>query len=399
MTNVGIDSLPLKWQNLRQILRTTKKIQELDLKELFGTLQFKEKALAQNIRASTESRRHVSSSSAASTSANPLTDPLALISTEPIYPNDGASTSALPASFQALVEELDVEEKQEMFSDFVEFALIARKKYSRKWNNRKSVAPYKPHVDKSQEECWKCGRKGHYQKECRSIAPQPLTLNMAETFKRSTVAVPYDYSTPQRADHTKQQPQSISSNSFPSKVLNAEESQHERLMVRRVRFGDARFQQESSSQAKSVVHQQATHSSPPRSILRHPTPQRGKMPQSVNRPTTPQRGCIPQQQMRNVTPQRGNIPQQRMRSVTPQLGNVPQHQIRSVTLQSGHLPHQQVRSSTPNRGQLSSQQIQSSITIGEYLPHRQGRSATPNRSSRSTTPQQSSSTYDFLLSN
>nr|XP_043633232.1 probable serine/threonine-protein kinase nek3 [Erigeron canadensis] len=422
------------------------------------------KPLAQNIRASAESRRHAGSSSATSSSANPLSDPLALISSEPIYPNDGASTSSLPASFQALVEELDAEEKQEMFSDFVEFALIAGKKkghYQKeckvsiptpaapksnssktadvsskpKWlklkkpkHQAKAVIggdfestaciadmfkdDVRPEISippsgiTSHEEMKKWyfvkGNDYHTEmdagsstslssdpsnsSEAKSIAPQPLTLNKSETFKRSNVAAPYDYSTPQRADHTKQQPQSISSNSFPSKISSADVSQHERLMERRVRFGDIRIHNEGSSQAKPVVHQRASHHSPPRSILRHPTPLRSKVSQSVNRPTTPQRGNIPPQQMRSTTPQQGHTSRQRLRSVTPQRGNASQHQSRSVTPQRGHLPHQQVRSSTPNKRQLSSQQSQSSIPRVKYLPHRQGRSSTPNQSSRSTTP-------------
>nr|XP_043625641.1 uncharacterized protein LOC122597072 [Erigeron canadensis] len=183
ITNVGIthdnfevchkfiDSLPLKWQNLRQILRTTTQIQEYDLEELFGVLQLEEKVLAQNIRAAADALRHVgpssSSSSSSSIPAYSVTNPLALVSAEPINLNDGASTSNLPAPIQSLVDELDVDEKQEMFSNFMDFALLDGKKYSRKWNNRKSIASFKPPVDKSQEECWRCGRKGHYQKKCK----------------------------------------------------------------------------------------------------------------------------------------------------------------------------------------------------------------------------------------
>nr|XP_043633105.1 uncharacterized protein LOC122604283 [Erigeron canadensis] len=149
MTNAGIehdilevchkfiDSLPIKWQGLRQILHTTKQLKMHDLESLYGTLQFEERALAQNLRAKAESK----------------------------------SSSSTPSHLQDLVNDLDIEERQEMFSDFMQFAFIAGKRYSKKWNSRKSTFSQKPVVDKSQEECWRCGRKDHYKKECNVSIP------------------------------------------------------------------------------------------------------------------------------------------------------------------------------------------------------------------------------------
>nr|XP_043620215.1 A-agglutinin anchorage subunit-like [Erigeron canadensis] len=98
--------------------------------------------------------------------------------------------------------------------------------------------------------------------EAKVVSSSSSSNSMSETFKRSNVAAPYDYSTPQRADHIKQQPQSISSNSFPSKVLSAEESQHERLMERRVRQGRSSTPNRSSrSTTPSRVLQSRTSSS------------------------------------------------------------------------------------------------------------------------------------------
>nr|XP_043639170.1 uncharacterized protein LOC122610241 [Erigeron canadensis] len=165
MTNVGIvhdnfklchkfiDSLPLKWQNLRQILRTTKQIQEYDLEEIFGVLQFEEKALAQNMRAAADAGRHVGpSSSSPSMSAYSVSDPLALVSAKPINLNVGVSNSTtLPLSIKSLVDDLDAEEKQDMFSDFTDFALIAGKR-------RKAGG---------------VAEKVHYQKECKVSMPTP----------------------------------------------------------------------------------------------------------------------------------------------------------------------------------------------------------------------------------
>nr|XP_043618915.1 thioredoxin domain-containing protein 2-like [Erigeron canadensis] len=174
------------------------------------------------------------------------------------------------------------------------------------------------------------------------IAPQRLSAKGAEPFKRSTIAAPYDYGTPQRVNHVVQQHSSAQSSSQLEPTHANSMSDH--LMNRRVRFANARHQQ--------VLFSKAVHA----------TPKRGRLPSQNRSQSMPSKSNL-----RHVTPKRGRLPSQN-RSTTPQRGHFPHHQVRPITPQRGHLPNQQMRPTTPQRGQVPSQHSQSLVSNKVYLP-------------------------------
>ena len=183
-----LDILPYKWQSLRQILRNNGSLKTHTLQSLYGVFQFEEKAAAQVKRAEADSRRNdvpgpaaVTSSNAASSSSS-----LALVSTEevetPIYSVHDVDDEATLNSIIKFAGSLDPEERNSLLNEFMDFALVAGSKYARKW--RKSGSNVKPAAsyDKSQDTCYKCGKKGHYQKECRS-APMIASKEVESPYK------------------------------------------------------------------------------------------------------------------------------------------------------------------------------------------------------------------------
>jgi gag-polypeptide of LTR copia-type/Zinc knuckle len=181
-----LDILPYKWQGLRQILRNNGSLKTHSLQSLYGVFQFEEKAAAQVKRAEADSRRNdVSTPSGASSSNASSSTSLALISAENIDITSKDVREADEATLNSIVNfasSLDPEERNDLVNEFMEFALVAGSKYAKKW--RKTGPGFKSTggFDKSQETCYKCGKKGHYQKECRS-APMANQKEGDSTYK------------------------------------------------------------------------------------------------------------------------------------------------------------------------------------------------------------------------
>ena len=183
-----LDILPYKWQGLRQILRNNGSLKTHTLQSLYGVFQFEERAAAQVKRAEADSKRNdaIIPATATSSNASPSTS-LALISAgsaeTPAYEVKEDSDEATLDSIVQFASSLDDEERNLLLNEFMEFALVAGSKYARKWRRTGSNLMKPAGVrDKSNETCYKCGKKGHYQKECRS-APMIGKKDDDSTFK------------------------------------------------------------------------------------------------------------------------------------------------------------------------------------------------------------------------
>jgi hypothetical protein len=166
-----LDILPYKWQGLRQILRNNGSLRTHTLQSLFGVFQFEERAAAQVKRAEADSRRHESITPAVTSSNASSSTSMALVSSEeadiPSYDVTNVDDEETMDSIVKFANSLDAEERNSMLNEFMEFALVAGSKYARKWRKSGSAAKPAGGYDKSQETCYKCGKKGHFQKECR----------------------------------------------------------------------------------------------------------------------------------------------------------------------------------------------------------------------------------------
>jgi hypothetical protein len=166
-----LDILPYKWQGLRQILRNNGSLRTHTLQSLFGVFQFEERAAAQVKRAEADSRRNEAITPAVKSSNASSSTSMALVSSEtveiPNYDVNNVDDEATLDSIVKFASSLDTDERNSLLNEFMEFALVAGSKYARKWRRPGSNVKPAGGYDKSQDTCYKCGKKGHYQKECR----------------------------------------------------------------------------------------------------------------------------------------------------------------------------------------------------------------------------------------
>ena len=91
---------------------------------------------------------------------------MALISSEtierPSYDVNNVDDEETMDSIVKFANSLDVEERNLLLNEFMEFALVAGSKYARKWRRTGSNVKPAGGCGKLQDTCYKCGKKGHY---------------------------------------------------------------------------------------------------------------------------------------------------------------------------------------------------------------------------------------------
>ena len=162
------DILPSKWENLILVLRQGKTLHSHTLASLYGAFRFTEENKAERAVAEQDAKNHASTGTAMVQYSEP--QGTALLSSES---NESDSVKKMVAELMKTgITDYATHECDEDDND--DLVAMLAKTFNR--FKAKSKRPGKPFasntsVDKSDLACFKCGKKGHFMKECRSSQP------------------------------------------------------------------------------------------------------------------------------------------------------------------------------------------------------------------------------------
>jgi gag-polypeptide of LTR copia-type/Zinc knuckle len=177
------DILPSKWENLILVLRQGKTLHSHTLNSLYGAFKFTEENKAERVMAERDAKNHVSSSSHVVQYTEPQS--AALLSSE----------SDQSHSMKRVMSELMNSEISDNLStgcdedDNDDLVAMIAKTFNRfKAKSFRSSGPNasSSSTDKTNLTCFKCGRKGHFMKECRSSYSKPQSSpSSSSSFQKS----------------------------------------------------------------------------------------------------------------------------------------------------------------------------------------------------------------------
>ena len=159
------DILPTKWSNMILVLRQAKTLHSHTLASLYGAFRYTEENHAQRVVAEQDALNHVSSTS--KVTSQTVAPCSALLSSEstPVY-SMKKMMSELLESGSSSFSTSDCDETDN--DDLV--AMIAKtfNRFKAKSNRFSGPSASSATTDKANLTCFKCGKKGHFMKECRS---------------------------------------------------------------------------------------------------------------------------------------------------------------------------------------------------------------------------------------
>ena len=176
------DILPSKWENMILVLRQGKTLYSHTLASLYGAFRFTENNNAQRVVAEQDSLNHARSSKGVNLNNQPCA---ALMSAENVQSHsmkemlNGLLNSGLTTEISDDCYESDNDDLVAMIAKtFNRF-----KHKSNRFNGSKNASSSNS-LDKANLTCYKCGKKGHFMKECRSSQMNNQTGAPALTYNK-----------------------------------------------------------------------------------------------------------------------------------------------------------------------------------------------------------------------
>ena len=157
------DILPSKWSHMILVLRQSKTLHSHTLASLYGAFRFTEENNAQRVMAEQDALNHASSSRVVSKSEPPCA---ALLSSESVQSHSvkKVMSELMNSGISDVVDSCEETDNDDLV------AMIAKtfNRFKAKSNRFHGQPSSSSSNDKANLTCFKCGKKGHFMKECRS---------------------------------------------------------------------------------------------------------------------------------------------------------------------------------------------------------------------------------------
>ena len=157
------DILPTKWSHMILVLRQGKTLHTHTLSTLYGAFRFTEENQAQRVEAERDALNHASEQVAVVNNSGPPC--AALLSSESVFSMKKMMSDLMDSGVTNNVSpDCDEDDNDDLM------AMIAKtfNRFKARANKPSGHSAPSSSIDKTNLTCFKCGRKGHFMKECKS---------------------------------------------------------------------------------------------------------------------------------------------------------------------------------------------------------------------------------------